>query len=451
MQHHAFAALIILLLAPALTLTQQASADTQSNTLQWTATYQRPPSTLQGLSAQHRDSATSFIQTSDSGYLIAGNTEDAVGLPHTGGFHAYSGILLKTDSAGNMQWQKENDSFAYTLAITQTDNFTYTILTPRGYLLKVDSQGNISSSRRLDVLYSAAYPTMDGGFLLTFLQSDASAIAKIDGDGNVLSNQTLFVLPNEYIEREGISNIAPTHDGNYFLACWDGTRRAQTCEPNLWLLKVDTNGTLLYSKSFSFNASNPTYGDPIQSSNPPTIGNVYIASTQDGGCLLAGTADFYSFYVPFFVKLNSNGNWEWSRLYTEINGNARLYSVVQASNFDYVAVGAFWNFTYADELAFIMDTGIDGARNWNQTFPAQAFGNAYSIIDTSDGGYAVLGAKNYEIFLSKFASVLPPATPTPTPTKAPQSSNLSTNVAIGVVIIAIALVGVLVYLNKHRH
>jgi hypothetical protein len=86
--------------------------------LQWAKTYQRPASMIQNVSARHYDSVSCFIQTSDGGYAIVKKTEDCAFYFQYGvNEQDYSGIMIKTDSSGNMQWNKTNLAFLSASAI----------------------------------------------------------------------------------------------------------------------------------------------------------------------------------------------------------------------------------------------------------------------------------------------------------------------------------------------
>jgi hypothetical protein len=93
--------------------------------------------------------------------------------------------------------------------------------------------------------------------------------------------------------------------------------------PNLWLLKVDSNGNLLFDRAFSYNAN-----VGVDDQNPATIGAVFVTATKDDGCLLTGTAGLNGF--PFLVKLASNGDWRWNHSYASgVTVRAILTSAIE--------------------------------------------------------------------------------------------------------------------------
>ncbi len=180
-----------------------------------------------GTGIYYKYSAVSAKQTSDGGYIIAGNT----GNPIT--------WLIKTDSSGNQVWTKgfkeSESSYAQAVDTQQTSDGGY-ILT--GYkrlfdgtgtnvlawLIKTDSTGNTLWNKTFggkgvfDIVYSARQ-TKDGGYVLagyTSLNngSDGKALViKTDANGNELWYQTLGEASMNIIQ-----SVEQTGDGGYILA-----------------------------------------------------------------------------------------------------------------------------------------------------------------------------------------------------------------------------------------
>jgi hypothetical protein len=384
--------------------------------LEWSKTYGRPPSTLYNKSASHYDGGSSFAQTSDGGYVIVGTTEDYVYLGHGPGQEKYSGMLLKADSSGQVQWQNINSIFQYSDAVFQTKDLGYLVFAQFGrYLVKVDTNGNIESNRSLEISSSGVIEDKDGNFILVGLSYDyyTALIAKIDEKGGLLWNKTLYIFPSDGSNDLQVSNVALTSDGGYFVSGWRTKffNGAGTDYRNLWLLKIDSDYNLQFSKAFYYQEgagerNNQSYGYY----NPAYPVGVFVVATSDGGCLFAGTAAFDggAFEAPFFVKFDAGGSWIWDRSFTNgVTQGAYLSSAIQAPSGKYLAGCGFPNY----EQALIIESDLDGNLTWYQLFNGSRHSFAGSILNTRDRGFAVLGSLSGEVWLAKFApefAVTPP-------------------------------------------
>jgi hypothetical protein len=101
--------------------------------VEWNQTY----------AASNNSAVESAIQTSDGGYAIAGweNSSET----------STSTLLIKTDSYGNIQWQKTYAGLgAY--ALIQTSSGGYALTGDRAFLMITDSSGNVQWNRNYDAL-----------------------------------------------------------------------------------------------------------------------------------------------------------------------------------------------------------------------------------------------------------------------------------------------------------
>jgi hypothetical protein len=173
------------------------------------------------------------------------------------------------------------------------------------------------------------------------------------------------------------SSVVETTDGGFVLA---GTLGFSFDEHNtdFWLIKVDAFGNVVWDQ---------TYGGPEYNS----VGS--MIATSDGGYAIVGSAGS-SLTDAWLVKTDSFGNVVWDQTYGgELHDCAS--SIVEASDGGYVFAGAMEvppiNLDGGFMNAWLVKTDAYGNVEWNKTYGGLWDDVAYSLVATSDGGYAFAG------------------------------------------------------------
>ena len=117
-----------------------------------------------------------------------------------------------------------------------------------------------------------------------------------------------------------------------------------------------------------------------------------MIQTSDGGYALAGyTESFGAGAADFWlVKTDSAGNLVWSRTYGGANGDV-AYSVIQTSDGGYALACMTASFGAGWSDFWLVKTDSTGNMIWSQTYGGANDDVAYSVIQTNDGGYALAG------------------------------------------------------------
>jgi len=164
-------------------------------------------------------------------------------------------------------------------------------------------------------------------------------------------------------------SVRQTFDGGYIIA---GSTNNLGGGGDVWLIKTDKDGNMLWDKIFGGNDWDEAYS---------------VQQTSDGGYIIAGSTgvDFW------LIKTDSNGNIVWDTTYGG-NDHDEAYSVQQTSDNGYIIAGTTRSFGAGITNAWLVKIDADGNKIWDRTF-GRKYGNlAYSVQQTSDNGYIIAGA-----------------------------------------------------------
>lgn len=208
-------------------------------------------------------------------------------------------------------------------------------------------------------------------------------IIKLNSSGNMQWNKTIGGTANE-----SGSSIIQTTDGGYVVA--GSTISFSAGQLDIYIVKFDYNGNIQWNKSIG---------------GTGTDGASSIAQTTDDGYIIAGTtnsfgAGGYDFYI---VKLNAAGSLQWCRT---VGGAAYdlAHSIIQTTDGGYAVAGA------SSGNVCIVKLDANGSLQWNKSVGGPSVDEGYSVIQTSDGGYAAAGMTgsfplgDYNYYIVKFDS-----------------------------------------------
>lgn len=371
-------------------------------TVLWDTTYGGP----------QEDHAYSALQTGDGGYLFAGDTLSF-------GVSSRQAWLVRTNSTGGVIWSSTyggtDDDVAKAVRPVGDGGFIvagYAMSTaPVGYysgrgaggydawLFKVDSAGHLQweglfGGTSDDFAYDVQ-PTSDGGYVVVGETTSAGAggsdvfLVKTDSAGDLLWNKTYGGTGND----AGYS-IKQTSDGGYIIA---GTTTSFGVGTNaLYLIRTDSNGNLVDSAVFHGTGTDVGYS---------------VVQSPDGGFAVAGLTTSYGSGGKDVLLLRTTPSlaFLWNKTYGGPNDDGAYY-LIQAKDGGLALAGFTVPAPSAPEDVFVVKVAVNGDMIWNMTFGGSASDVAYSIQQTSDGGYILgcttdsFGAGLHDAWLVNMAS-----------------------------------------------
>jgi len=339
------------------------------------------------------DEGFSVQQTSDGGYIITGATLSF-------GAGNWDVWLIKTDSTGSEQWNRTFGGSNYDRgsSVQQTNDGGY-IIGGASYsygsgdfdvwLIKTDSVGNEEwnytfGGSSVDWGYSVQQ-TNDSGYIISGYTDSYGAgdsdvwLIKTDSNGNEVWNSTFGGINYD----RGFS-VQQTNDNGYIITGYTVSYDADDTGCDIWLIKTDANGIEEWNQTFG--------GTGI--SNKFDMG-YSVHQTSDDGYIITGDTEIY--YVAksdiWLIKTDSSGNEVWNCIF---GGSAsdRGRSVQQTSDGGYIITGWATSYSVTDPDIWVIKTNSSGKEDWNYTY---GFGEnsgdwGYSVQQTTDGGYIIVGA-----------------------------------------------------------
>jgi parallel beta-helix repeat protein len=192
-------------------------------------------------------------------------------------------------------------------------------------------------------------------------------IVKTDSSG-------VFQWAKKY-DMYGLAGFAYTNDGGYVLA---GNLNLQHEDwftisvGNVTLLKTDPNGEVQWSQKYPFD-------DSVSA----------MVQTSDGGYALAGKKDTQ----VWILKVDSAGKQQWNwTLGVQLDGWKGLAQIIQTSDGGYAIAGTAPSDSAGETDFLLLKTSSTGELLWSKKYGGVSNDSANSLIQTSDGGYALVGS-----------------------------------------------------------
>lgn len=178
--------------------------------------------------------------------------------------------------------------------------------------------------------------------------------------------------------REMAKSVVESDDGGYVIAGDTGSFGAGNND--FWLVKVDSIGNMEWNKTFG----GPRY-DSLRA----------MIKTHDGGYALVGsTTSFGGGSEDFWlIKTDENGITEWNQTYGG-PGDQYATSLIETSDGGYAIGGSFdqsLDDPFGDTAFWLVKTNQFGEMQWNKTFSDSSLNSCSDLVETSDGGYLLVG------------------------------------------------------------
>jgi hypothetical protein len=347
-------------------------------------------------------------QTSDNGYVTVGWTDSF-------GAGSYDIYLIKTDESGDTVWTKTygEDGSDDGRCVRQTSDGGYVIAgntQPIGImgsylqLIKTDSIGdivwtktwgetpvpNINTGRCVQL-------TSDGGYII----SGHAQYLGPDNDEDVFLVKTDSNGDTEWQKFYGGSAYEigywtqQTSDGGYVVVGYTTTFGAGN--EDVYLVKTDASGTVEWTKTYGGTGTDSAYS---------------VQQTPDNGYIMAGVTDSSGAgnYDVYVIRTDEAGEVLWDRTYGGANFD-KGYSVQSLSDGTFIVSGTTRSFGDSSGDVYLLKLDAAGDVLWSNTYDAGDNDRGWSVQPTSDGDYIVAGyshpAGHADVLLLKVAGDVP--------------------------------------------
>ena len=346
------------------------------------------------LGGDNDDELQAIEQTTDGGYIVAGySNSDSSGNKTSnpaGGYGSldYDYWVVKLDSAGNIQWQKD-------IGGTGSDYLTSVKQTPDGGYILGGFSGSGASGNKTDA--------SKGG--------NDYWVVKLDGTGNIKWQKDIGGDNDDGVTFYPCAvAIGLAADGGYIVGGTSNSDSSgdKTSNPvagyssfdfDYWILKLDSVGNIQWQKTIGGISPDALYS---------------LAQTNDGGYIAGGssysgasgskTDTCWGFVNYWVLKLNDSGNIQWQQ---DLGGDHfdQLYSFIQTNDGGYLAAGQSSSDSSGNKTSnpwagygsyttdyWIVKLDVSGNIQWQKDIGSNSGSLLFAATQSADSGYVLGGA-----------------------------------------------------------
>ena len=317
-----------------------------------------------------------YLEEISDGYIVTGSSDN-------------DGIVIRTDINGNEVWQQNfSNGSVESFKVNGDGNF---LLTGTDYNSPYNAVYRLVDSSGIsiwDTAYSSAPFSLYG---ISGIQMPDSSFVFLENDTypfqeylrlrkiSSVNQNTIWTKQISKVSNCSSSSLKLTIDSAIVVA--NGSFDAPY--PKLVLSRTLQNGTFDWKKEY------------IHAGDTGIAGNS-VALTNDSGYIVVGYKVFgnpQSDYRLLIMKTDWNGDSLWSKEFNLNNSNA-FPDIIQTSDGGFLITGTVVyqpqgsNFDYRIVL---MKTDSNGDSLWSREFTGYGLSDSRKIIQTSDGGFAIIG------------------------------------------------------------
>lgn len=178
----------------------------------------------------------------------------------------------------------------------------------------------------------------------------------------------------DFVDQE-IHSIVKTKDGGYAMG---GRSLSFGTGYDFYIVKTNSTGDAEWAHNFG-----GPYDDTLWT--PSTI-----VETDDGGLMFAGTTKSFGAGNGdlWLIKTDMLGNALWNRTYGGANDDGGA-ALIKTTDGGYLIAGGTTSWGAGGQDAWLVKIDADGNEQWNRTYGGTGHDVAMSVVQTTDGGYAV--------------------------------------------------------------
>ena len=248
------------------------------------------------------------------------------------------------------------------------------------YLIKTDGNGDSLWTRTFggenQDYCNSVQQTTDGGYIITGRTESYGAgnkdvyLIKTDGNGDSLWTKTFGGTSFD----NGIS-VQQTNDGGYIIL--GGTESYGAGNRDIYLIKTDGNGDSLWTKTFG--GASQDFGNSVK-------------QTNDGGYIVTGVTESYGAgnKDAYLIKTDASGDSLWTKTFGGLKFDLGNF-VEQTDDGGYIVTGRTASFGAGSLDIYLIKTDGNGDSLWAKTFGGSSFDLGFSLQQTTDGGYIIIG------------------------------------------------------------
>ena len=332
------------------------------------------------------DDGNAVRQTADGGFIVAGWTQRP-------GAGQTDMILIRTNAGGDTLWTKAfGDSsleIGYSLDLTSDGGYIMigktspAVLSSADLLLvRTDANGAPMWTRTYGTesgndIGRSVLQTSDSGFVLVGSTTSFGAgqsdvwLIRTNANGDTLWSKT---YGGSNIEEA--TSIDRTSDGGFIISAYTLSFGAGNVDG--WLIRTDAYGDTLWTRTYG--GTRPDFPRAVQ-------------QTSGGGFIMTGEtlADGQTGFDVWLVRTDANGDTLWTKRYGE-GSDDKGSSVRQTSDGGFIIAGEYRVPPFgAIPDVWLIRTDADGDTLWTKILGGSGFDQAFSVQQTSDGGYIAVG------------------------------------------------------------